>query len=196
MTISRMTTMAAMMGWTVAALAQSGQPQQKLTVYVENRAQATNVVLFRAEALATRMFAEIGIGLVWRKGKPAGSSSEPVIVMELVANAPEESSKPNVLAHSLVFEGVHTTLFYDRIEAEHQPGAVEVLAHVMVHEITHLLQGIDRHSDHGVMKALWTTGDFSEMAHRPLAFTALDVELIELGLKSRAAQKAAVVPSR
>jgi hypothetical protein len=37
-----------------------------------------------------------------------------------------------------------------------------VLAHVLVHEITHILQGIDRHSESGVMKS---PGDY--VSHRP-----------------------------
>ena len=58
-------------------------------------------------------------------------------------------------------------------------------AHVLVHEITHLLQGIDRHSDTGVMKAHWTGRDFVDMRSSPLPFTGYDVDLIYAGLAKR-----------
>jgi len=38
-----------------------------------------------------------------------------------------------------------------------------VLAHVLVHEVTHILQGIPRHSESGVMKAQWDSNDFAQM---------------------------------
>ena len=55
----------------------------------------------------------------------------------------------------------------------------------MVHEITHILQGISRHSDSGVMKANWSGEDFQQMRYKPLPFTEQDVVLIHRGLKMR-----------
>ena len=56
-----------------------------------------------------------------------------------------------------------------------------VLAHVLVHEITHILQGVNRHSDRR-LKAHWTPEDYRAMASKPLPFTPVDVQLIRLGL--------------
>jgi hypothetical protein len=78
-------------------------------------------------------------------------------------------------------------VFVDRIEGMSTPS--EVLAHVMVHEITHLLQGFSRHSATGVMKERWTSGDFGEMRWRELALTPLDIELIYSGLAQRPVQR-------
>jgi hypothetical protein len=50
---------------------------------------------------------------------------------------------------------------------------------VLVHEITHILQGVDRHSESGIMKAQWTIDDYRAMASKPLSFTPLDVKLIQ-----------------
>ena len=58
-----------------------------------------------------------------------------------------------------------------------------ILAHVMVHEITHVLQGVSRHSESGVMKATWTMKEYGEMLPKPLPFTDDDVLLIRLGLE-------------
>ena len=65
-----------------------------------------------------------------------------------------------------------------------QKSTTQLLAHVLVHEITHILQGITRHSETGIMKAHWTPEDYEEMQLRPLSFTRKDIELIQIGLAS------------
>jgi len=62
---------------------------------------------------------------------------------------------------------------------------------VLVHEITHILQGVDRHSAQGVMKAQWDDNDYSAMAWKPLPFSPIDVELINRGLATRVARTSA-----
>jgi hypothetical protein len=57
---------------------------------------------------------------------------------------------------------------------------------VLAHEITHILQGISRHSASGVMKARWTINDFAGMSIHPLRFEEEDVDLIYEGLARRA----------
>ena len=42
-----------------------------------------------------------------------------------------------------------------------------VLAHVLVHELARVLQGVARHSETGVMQAHWTLRDYSEMEDKP-----------------------------
>jgi hypothetical protein len=79
-------------------------------------------------------------------------------------------------------------VFLDRIE-EFECSAI-VLAHVLVHEITHVLQSIGRHSGSGVMKAEWSRRDYAEMRHRPLPFAAEDVDLIARALSSRTGRAA------
>lgn len=56
---------------------------------------------------------------------------------------------------------------------------------MLVHEITHLLQSCDHHSETGVMKARWNDQDFAAMQSRTLAFTDDDVDLIRAGLSKR-----------
>ena len=74
-------------------------------------------------------------------------------------------------------------MFYDRIK--YKPAPAELLAHVMVHEITHILQGISRHSDSGIMKANWSGEEFQRMRFKALPFTEEDVVLIRRGLEAR-----------
>ena len=105
----------------------------------------------------------------------------------MASNTPEHLL-PGALAFARVYEGVHIDVFCDRLDRM-APGskmAVPLLAHVLVHEITHMIQGIDRHSDSGVMKSCWTASDYAEMMSTPLPFTPQDIQLIRLGLAARA----------
>jgi hypothetical protein len=68
-----------------------------------------------------------------------------------------------------------------------------VLAHVLVHEITHVLEGIDRHSATGIMKAHWNYNDYLEMRRKPLPFAHEDVNLIYDGLKAPRVAPAAML---
>ena len=178
MTITRM----ALMAWMAGTVALAGEPQQKVTVYLRERAAVHPEVRIPAKALAGRMFAKIGISLEWGKGEPTGESSQPYVCIDLVTGT-AESRMPGALAYALPYEGSHITVFFDRIEKMPDPGTV--LAHVIVHEITHLLPGISRHSDTGVMKARWTGRDFGGMRVAPLPFTRVDVDLIYAGLSAR-----------
>jgi hypothetical protein len=180
------TTSMVLMACLAGTLAHAGQPQYKQTVYLLDKANDGYLNYTQAETLASRMFAVIGISLEWTKKKPVDESPQPPIIIEVVRRTPT-NLMPGSLAYA-VPEGSHITVFIDRIEQMHAPS--NVLAHVMVHEITHLLQGIGRHSATGVMKEVWTAGDFSGMRLRPLSFTPLDKDLIYSALAAgRTSQK-------
>ena len=172
----------AMAAWLVGTAAHGGQPQLRLPVYLVDRANDGYMDCTMAETLASRMFAGIGVSLEWAKGMPAWESSRPPIIIEAVTRTP-----PNFMPDSLAYTGPNAdspiTVFLDRIEQMRTPS--NVLAHVMVHEITHVLQGISRHSAAGVMKDVWTVGDFGLMRIRPLSFTPTDIDLIHAGLAAR-----------
>ena len=60
-----------------------------------------------------------------------------------------------------------------------------VLAHVLAHEITHVLEGVARHSDTGIMKAVWSPADYRQMKFHPLPFAPEDVDLIRDAIANR-----------
>ena len=159
-----------------------------MTVYVQGLSVVPAPVLCRAQALANEIFAGVGVKIDWRRGQPSRSQSriEKPIVVEMITDTPSEL-KPGALAFARPYEGVHINVFYDRVRAATEPELTpNVLAHVLVHEITHILQGTCRHSDTGVMKARWTHTDYMEMGQKPLSFTEEDVQLIKSGLAARA----------
>jgi len=143
--------------------------------------------MYQAQERAAKAFAEVGVRIEWRTGTPPATQPErePAIVIQLAEKTPADYL-PGALAFAKVYEGVHITVFWDRIERQPRfAPPVVVLAHVLVHEITHILQGVNRHSESGVMKSRWTAEDHRAMASKPLPFTPLDVELIQHGLDSR-----------
>ena len=153
--------------------------------FVQNYTMATGI--------ASRMFANAEVRVKWRFGLPKGFPNKtpadvPPIVVDFTTGTPKTAYAAD-LAIAHVFEGVHITVFYDRVAnmvaREQVP---TLLAHVLVHEITHLLQGFDGHSESGVMKARWSTSDMLEMAWKPLGFPPSDVYLIHRGLRERTAR--------
>ena len=70
-------------------------------------------------------------------------------------------------------------------------GAPRLLSYVLAHEIAHILQGVDRHSETGIMKASWDEGDYFDMGRGRLKFTPSDIDLIHLGLDARKARSTA-----
>ncbi len=144
----------------------------EVTVYVQGLSVLPAPTLNRAQVLANEIFAGVGVQVDWRRGQPSRSRSpiEKPIVVEIITDTPAKLN-PGALAFARPYEGVHITLFYDRVGAATDPELTpNVLAHVLVHEITHILQGTCWHSDSGVMKARWNHKDYMEMRLKPLSF--------------------------
>lgn len=174
----------------VLALTAIGQAksvsERQVTVYLSNSNIIPAVVSGQAIALASDMFAGIGVTLNFKFGRPSPSEPAPIVI-EFGDNTPE-SLLPGVWAYALPFEGVHIRIFWDRMRFERCPQ--RLLAHVMVHEITHILQGVARHSAEGIMHDRWTDHERFTLEHRSLGFTAEDVDLIYRGVDARAARRA------
>jgi hypothetical protein len=168
------------------AVGAQGKPgtERQVNVYLGNGAAVPFPVMARAEAIASKMFAEIGVTLKLRDVKPPASETG-AIVIELVDRTPA-GFLPGAWAYALPFEGVHIQIFWDRMQRE--PGPMELLAHVMVHEITHILQGLARHSSAGIMNARWTERERLALERTPLGFTEVDVDLIYRGMRARDAR--------
>jgi hypothetical protein len=95
------------------------------------------------------------------------------------------------MAYALPYEGNHIVIFYDRLQRKVKGTQIStLLAHVLAHEVTHILQGIHRHSERGLMKATWDGSDYQAMMWKPLPFTPQDIELIHRGLAVRSTRAA------
>jgi hypothetical protein len=158
------------------------QAQKRVTVYVQQDAVVHGRVLIGAEDVASKLFAAAGVRIKWCYGHP----SQDAISVEFSERTPRDY-RPGSVAFALPYEGVHITVFYDRTSRTTLADlAPTVLGHVLAHEITHVLQRIDRHSQTGVMKAHWTNSDLDKMVAKGLSFTAEDIDLMQRGLAARA----------
>jgi hypothetical protein len=196
MRLAVMAAISAMAALSAYARGAERKPLPRVLAYVDNDAVPPRVLQL-AEGIADGMFATAGVRIGWHGRSPEGSTPRTgALAIGLAANTPAHLL-PGALAFSRVYEGVHIDVFCDRLDRM-APGSklsVLLLAHVLVHEITHMLQGVDRHSDTGIMKARWTASDYAEMMSTPLSFTAQDVLLIQLGLAARAREEALVAGS-
>jgi len=136
-----------------------------------------------ALGIASKMFAEIGIQLNGHSGQQyCKNTAERTIVVNLSSQTPP-TRNPGALAYALPFEGQHIEIFYDRIvRLGLSPSlTARLLAYVLVHEITHLLQRLDHHSSDGIMKPRWKTEEYLDKRSH-VTFTEDDVDLIYRGM--------------
>ena len=174
---------AAIFGMAVAAWA--GVPEHPVTVCMKT----LNHEVFAAQSQASQMFAEVGVALKWRDLKNCGVDS---LVVTLSFDT-RESLFVGALGHA-DYEHGEIVVFYDRV-ARRLPGKETVLlAHVLVHEIAHVLFGVSHHSEAGLMKASWEGEDISAMRFKPLPFGPGDIELLHRGLEARESRLALTKP--
>lgn len=175
--------------------AKEGEP--KVSICVEKSVDVTTSaeedvrVVGEAEWIATKMFAGVGIRIAWHGYASACPMLDQPIIINIGIHTPK-AYFPAAFGFALPYEGIHIRVFYDRVRSAArqagvaQPGRVaDLLAHVLAHEITHILQVSNSHSDEGVMKARWGSQDYAQMRRTPLAFTESDVMLIRRGLEVR-----------
>ncbi len=163
--------------------------KQSVTVYVDLRADVSISTLTHAESLASRMFEKAGVSVRWPRGRSKACDMEESITVGITSNTPRKFH-PGALAYAEVYagqlKGAHIRVFFDRVDNSGTSKLVPcLLGHVLVHEITHILESSDLHSEEGVMKARWTAEDLYQMSYGPLHFDPFDVELIRRGLANR-----------
>ena len=174
---------------TMAVLSVAARADSDVTIYT-NIEPNTGGAVEHARKAATEAFAAVGVRAEWRAGRPSRDQirDNTAIVINLVDRS-DPAFRPGALAWTDLCEGVHITVYWDRITGRHRPASASVvLAHVLVHEVTHVLQGIDWHAESGVMKARWTNEDYQAMRNKMLPFTPHDLELIQLGLARRSSE--------
>jgi hypothetical protein len=173
----------------MGAAAGAKDRNERVTVYLSCNAPLDYRVIAPAKDLASRMFAAIGVEIDWRTGYlPPGLAQ--AIEIEIASRAPT-SLRSRTMGSATPYEGVHVQIFWDRINRP--PSPYKVLAHVMVHEIAHMLEGVARHSAEGVMKGAWNDEDFGDMGPKPLPFAPQDVVIIHAGLNARNTWTAAAI---
>jgi hypothetical protein len=141
--------------------------------------------------LASAIFGKIGVRVIWHTGElQAGQNAFGIRTVE---HAPE-SATAEALASARVLSssGAEITIYKDRVRRlldAHRSLAGVAVGYVLAHELAHVMQGVARHSESGILKAHWTDQDFTEMVFHKLAFTEYDGELMHRGLALQVAEK-------
>jgi hypothetical protein len=157
-----------------------------VTIYAHHDTRTPQAVLGRAKLIATSIFASIGVPVVWRSGgiRQLGGEGAVSIEMQLDAGIGAQF-RPGSLAYAVPYvnSGTRIHVFIDRVLKDRLPDMAGILlGYVMVHEITHVLQGMERHSAEGIMKATWDEHDHHAIFLRKLPFAAIDARLIHAAL--------------
>jgi hypothetical protein len=134
-------------------------------------------------SLATRIFREVGIRLVWHASERSCQGDDPSILIRLSRETPK-NELPSAFAYAKPFEGRHIVLFYDRMVAAFPPSFLpRATGYVLAHEIGHMLQATDQHNHKGIMKGRWSATEYAAIQTGELKFAEEDVTLIRSGLR-------------
>jgi hypothetical protein len=170
-----------------AATAWAGEkgakPGKMVTVCVEPSGDGVNIR--SAQAMASKHFAKIGVIIGWHELRDCVDDRNSLQIT-LSYDTPQ-NRLPGSLAYALPYEGRHIVVFYDRLQQSDPNLVSRLLAYTLAHEITHILEGITRHSRRGIMKAHWDREDRFQIGLGNLEFAAEDVDLIYRGLVRRIA---------
>jgi hypothetical protein len=169
-----------------SALAKKGPVtayDQEVVVYVVDQVMVRGSVLSGAKEAVSDIFAKIGVHIRWENGNPPSTFvSCQNIVLFIQEYAPDDA-KAGVMARTdLANDHIH--VYYERIRPSFDfwPNfECRILTHVFAHEMGHALQGLNRHSQTGMMKAVWTAGDRVRIMNGSLPFAPIDVGLIHAG---------------
>jgi len=171
-------------------------------VYLSNHDDSSEL-LGPGKAVAGAIFAKIGVRLHWRAGElPATQNAvgnadlQKAFGIRTLQHAPESATADALASARIVgLSGTEITVYKDRLQRffdnhRNLAGVAGAGAgYVLAHELAHVMQGVARHSESGILKANWSNNDFEEMIFHKLAFTNFDVELIHQGLTLQVASR-------
>jgi len=150
-----------------------------------------NTPLLRAKMIVAEIYSTIGVRVVWSSAHsaPSGCEKNPlhgkIVVAFRTGASAGRSDAALAFSNPYSHEGPCVTVLMDRLKPEGEKNMLRVgfvLGHVLAHEIGHVLEGVPRHSETGLMKARWSDRETMNMPHQTLRFTAYDAELVLKGL--------------
>jgi hypothetical protein len=168
-----------------------------VTVRANVRHDMPERMLLHAELRSPAMFREIDVEVHWRMGSVQANAANnaccaPVVVQ--LENVRGCSASSEALGHatSLAQPGTRINVFLDRLVAYRDENLeTAILAHVLAHEITHVLRSENRRSANGMVKAHWDIADYQCAKSHSLPFAPEDVESIRRGIAKRMLKSAA-----
>jgi hypothetical protein len=192
-----------------ALLAMSANAETVLLVRVYDYTRLPDNTILNSAALARQIFQKAGVETEWvrcplERGeedrfpgcrKPASESD---ILLRILPRCIESRRFSNsAFGYALPDTGglpaQHAYVFFDRVEQAARRSQqtarcislAVLLAHVMAHEIGHLLLGTESHSDRGIMRARWSLQDLQEMELGQMVFLPEQAKLIRSRITRR-----------
>ena len=164
------------------------KPKLVLTACMNPGANTT--MIYRGQATATQILRQAGVQLNWRSDERTCLEGGGILVT--VAQGTPTNQHPGALAFALPYDPARKiVLFYDRVLNTASPALTPaLLGYVLAHEIVPMLQGVDLHTDSGVMKARWDTRDYCEMQCGRLKLSQEDIAWIDHAQEWRVANAA------
>ena len=174
---------ALVLGFLMAATAADGEC---VTVYMRGVNRIPFTTMAFAKLKAGLLFDDIGVSVNWTQASSRRTAEACVAIeMEFSTDAaPTFHPGAMALARPHRSSGTQILIFANRV-VQGYGSDPEILGYVMAHEIGHVLEGIERHSAQGVMKARFTPTDYRKMKTRALRFAAEDAELIHAHFRNR-----------
>ncbi len=154
--------------------------QPVLTIYLRNISIPDLTTLTTAKRVVSQLYGPAGVDVRWKVGAPSIADGPNTLQIEFLESAPPRFAT-NAMAYATPYRSTGTCIhvFYNRVlHMCTRQFAPVLLGNVMAHEIGHVLEGVARHSDGGVMKAFWDQCDYDSMADAALSFAPEDVSLI------------------
>ncbi len=211
-----LTACSTLLAQTPAAAEPDARP--KMTVCVYNYAQVSSRLLVAAEEEVTRIFLEAGVEVDWvlwpvrgraedRQVAPQSDSPRWSHVLNLTTRAKAGKLPSNLDPLGFAMPCAkqdpicRAYIFSDRIEdmaKEQSASEARILAHVMAHELGHLVLGPHCHSREGIMEGIWQSKAIARASHGILLFTAGQGEVIRvaIGRRNTSHEAAAVSEAR
>jgi hypothetical protein len=136
----------------------------------------------KAEYAAGQVFSNVGVQINWEGFSSRERNASCIAVRIELDPKSTRTSSSDALAYALPYQAGGTQIYVsmDRIMAYGPGTRAVVLGYAITHEIAHVLEGINRHSAEGVMKASWTGRDYCAMRRGSFGFAAEDIELIRM----------------
>lgn len=171
--------------------AETSEPNPIIAVRVEDPNGLAGPGLVRAQELATQIYQEAGVTLLWTVDETTMAGRTLTVVLTTSASAPSGLTSDAMGVASSPGDGRRGTtayVFVDRVTAfaaTNHPAERHVLACALAHEIGHLLLPLNTHVSYGIMRGSWQPAHFPPKAPGLPGFAPEQAQLLKLRARSR-----------
>ncbi len=193
-------------GWVTLAVLAAGLPgfsqepadMPEITLSVYNEAGVPEKVLAKTKREVTKIFLP-EVKLTWlscwsSRGQVATDPAcrNRMVGSHLAVRIVPWSSRSGDSVFGVAFLspeglGTYSDVFYDPVQKLHKDRNIDIgtlLAHVIAHEVGHLLLGQHAHAQLGIMRSRWQGDELRSIARGGLLFTPSEIECIKARISS------------